>query len=95
MEIRKVNKAIDNTPKLKSTRTQYRISHFKSESLIQPKVSTSLSVKAPQQKKHRGAAVNTTVSFKPEEEVEMTQNMTGKIQEDQTESEECKQPTGS
>ena len=46
--IRQVDKAIDNTPKMKSTRTQYCISHFKEESLIPPKVSTPLLVKAPQ-----------------------------------------------
>ena len=89
--IRQVDKAIDNTPKMKSTRTQYRISHFKQESLIPPKVSTPLLVKAPQRKKHRDAAVNTTVSFKPEDEVEMivqTQTVTGKIQEKQTDSDD-------
>ena len=42
---------------MKSTRTQYRISHFKQESLIPTKVSTFLLVKA-------------TVSLKPEDEVE-------------------------
>ena len=51
--IHKVDKAIDNTPKMKSTRIQYSISYFKQESLIPPKVSTVLSVKAPQQKKQR------------------------------------------
>ena len=73
---------------MKSTCTQYRISHFKQESLIPSKVSKPLLVKAPQRKKHRNAAVNTKVSFKPEDEVEMmvqTQTATGKIQEEQTE----------
>ena len=51
--IHKVDKAIDNTPKMKSTRIQYSISYFKQESLIPPKVSTVLSVKAPQRKKQR------------------------------------------
>ena len=55
--IRQADKAIDHTPKMKSTRTQYRISHFKQESLIPTKVSTFLLVKA-------------TVSLKPEDEVE-------------------------
>ena len=83
-----VDKAIDNTPKMKSTSTQYRISHFKQESFIPPKVSTPLLVKAPQRKKYRDAAVNNTISFKPEDEIEMvvqTQTVTGKIQEKQTE----------
>ena len=87
--IHQVDKAIDNTPKMKSTRTQYHISHFKEESLIPPKVSTPLLVKAPQRKKHRDAAVNTTASFKPEDEVEMIvqiQTVTGKIKEKQIES---------
>ena len=89
--IHQVDKAIDNTSKMKSTHTQYRISHFKQESLIPPKVSTPLLVKAPQRKKHRDAAVNTTVSFKPEDEVEMivqTQTVTGKIQEKQADSDD-------
>ena len=76
---------------MKSTRTQYRISHFKQESLIPPKVSTPLLVKASQRKKHRDTAVNTTVSFKPEDEVEMvvqTQTVTGKIQEEETDSDD-------
>ena len=30
-EIRKIDKAIDNVPKTKSIRTQYRVSHFNSE----------------------------------------------------------------
>ena len=49
-----------------------------------------LLVKAPHQKK-RDAAVNTTVSFKPEDEAEMTvqtQTVTGRIQEEQTESDD-------
>ena len=40
--IHQVDKAIDNTSKMKSTNTQYRISHFKQELLIPPKVSTPL-----------------------------------------------------
>ena len=50
--IRQVDKAIDNTPKMKSTRTQYSISHFKIELLIPPKVSMPLLVKTSLQKKH-------------------------------------------
>ena len=72
METRQVNKAINNTPKMKSTGTQSCISHFKIESFIPSKVSTPFLVNAPQWKKYRGAAVNTTVSFKPEDEVEVT-----------------------
>ena len=68
--IRQADKAIDHTPKMKSTRTQYRISHFKQESLIPPKVSTFLLVKVSQRKKYRDAVVNTTISLKPEDEVE-------------------------
>ena len=68
--IRQADKAIDHTPKMKSTRTQYRISHFKQESLIPPKVSTFLLVKVSQRKKYRDAVVNPTVSLKPEDEVE-------------------------
>ena len=43
--IHQVDKAIDNTPKMKSTRTQYSISHFKIKLLIPPKVSMPLLVK--------------------------------------------------
>ena len=46
---------------MKSTCTQYCVSHFKKESLILPKVSMFLLVKVPQREKHRDAAVNTTV----------------------------------
>ena len=59
--------------------------------MVPPKVSTPLLVKTSQRKKHRHTAVNTTVSFKPEDEVEMivqTQTVTGKIQEEQTESDD-------
>ena len=80
--ILQVDKVIDNTTKMKSTQTQYHISQFKRESLIPPKVFTVLLVKAPQRKKHRDAAINTTASFKPEDEVELivqTQAVTGQI----------------
>lgn len=72
METRQVDKAINNTPKMKSTGTQSCISHFKIESFIPSKVSTPFLVNVPQCKKYRGAAVNTTVSFKSEEEVDVT-----------------------
>ena len=52
---------------MKCTRTHYRISHIKEESLIPPKVPVSLLVKAPQRKKHRKEDVNNTVSFKSED----------------------------
>ena len=42
--IHQVDKTTDNTPKIKSTCTQYCISHFKQESLIPPKVSMALLV---------------------------------------------------
>ena len=56
---------------MKSAHPQYHISHFKPESLIPPKVSMPLLVKASQWKTHRDAAV--------------TQTVTGKIQEQQIE----------
>ena len=68
--IPQVDKAIGNTPKMKSTCTQHLISHFKQELLISPRVSMPLLVIAPQ-RKNRDAAINTTVLFKPEDEVEM------------------------
>ena len=40
----------DNTPKMRFTRTQYHIAHFKSESLIPSKVSAPALVIAPQKK---------------------------------------------
>ena len=86
MGIPQVDKAIGNTPKMKSTCTQHLISHFKQELLISPRVSMPLLVIAPQ-RKNRDAAINTTVLFKPEDEVEMivqTKTVTGKIQEEQT-----------
>ena len=49
--IRQVDKAIDNTPKMRSIRKQSCISHFKQELLIPTYVSMPLLVKAPQQKK--------------------------------------------
>ena len=72
METCQVDKAINNTPKMKSTRTQSCISHFKIESFIPSKVSTPFLVNVPQCKKYRGAAVNATVSFKSEDEVDVT-----------------------
>ena len=89
MGISQVDKVINNTPKIKSSRTQYRNSHFKQESLIPSNISMPLLVKAPQRKKHRDAAINTTVSFKPEDEggmIVQNQTVTGKIQEDQAKS---------
>ena len=48
--IPQVDKAIGNTPKMKSTCTQHLISHFKQKLLISPRVSMPLLVIAPQRK---------------------------------------------
>ena len=74
MEIRQVDKTIDNTLKTKSTRGKI------SQRLFQSKLHNE---------KNRDAAINTSVSFKLEDEAEMivqTQTVTGKIHEEQTES---------
>lgn len=62
-----------NVPKLKSTRTQYNVSHFESEQ-IEPiqRSSKPLFVKIPPKKKQKDAEVNTIVTFKPNDYVVMT-----------------------
>ena len=68
--IHQVDKEINNVPVMKSKNTQYRVSHFRTETSILPSTSAApLFVKLPQKKKNKDAAVNTTISFKPDDMV--------------------------
>jgi hypothetical protein len=61
--IGKVNKGVNNVPKMKSVRTQYNVSHFQNgnnPSDIPPK---TLKVKIISRKKAREVGVNTEFSF--------------------------------
>ena len=71
---------------MKSKQTQYRISHFHRETNTLPSISpvSPLIVKLPALKKSKDAAVNTIITFKPDDIVTMSVNSLQETSDDDT-----------
>ena len=65
-----VDKSIDNTPRYRSVRTQYRTQHFLSTPVEVNK--KPIIVKLPKVKRKKDTSVNTNLSFGPFDNVSMT-----------------------
>ena len=70
---------------MKSRQTQYRISHFHREANTLSSTSTTVApliVKLPPLKKSKDAAVNTIITFKPDDIVTMSTNTSQETSDD-------------